>query len=169
MFVTQKLCISIVFSFSWGHFNSQEKLTTMLTQNFGVTNKEDYGMLWYFWSGQLRWQGNAKMASQAETFQTKKSANGFILSNHENEKSQLINMTKNCEKSQLARKIVSLKWQIVWVTYIMSCYLQMASIKLPSQENCFRQMQWPFFDFMGEKSSYFLNSLLQESKTLKPS
>ena len=30
-------------------------------------------------------------------------------------------------------------------------------------------MQWPFFDFMGEKSSYFLNSLLQESKTLKPS
>ena len=75
----------------------------MLTQNFGVTNKEDYGMLWYFWSGQLRWQGNAKMASQAETFQTKKSANGFILSNHENEKSQLINMTKNCEKLQVAK------------------------------------------------------------------
>ena len=23
-------------------------------QNFGVTNKEHYGMLWYFWSGQLR-------------------------------------------------------------------------------------------------------------------
>ena len=22
-------------------------------QNFGVTNKEHYGMLWYFWSGQL--------------------------------------------------------------------------------------------------------------------
>ena len=22
-------------------------------QNFGVTNKEYYGMLWYFWSGQL--------------------------------------------------------------------------------------------------------------------
>ena len=21
-------------------------------QNFGVTNKEHYGMLWYFWSGQ---------------------------------------------------------------------------------------------------------------------
>ena len=46
-------CISIVFSFSWGHFNSQEKLKTMLMQNFGVTNKEHYGMLWYFWSGQL--------------------------------------------------------------------------------------------------------------------
>ena len=43
------------------------------------------------------------MASKAETFQTKKSANGFILSNHENEKSQLINMTKNCEKSQVAK------------------------------------------------------------------
>ena len=43
------------------------------------------------------------MASQAETFQTKKSANGFILSNHENEKSQLINMTKNCEKLQVAK------------------------------------------------------------------
>ena len=32
--------------------NSQEKLKTMLMQNFGVTNKEHYGMLWYFleWS-----------------------------------------------------------------------------------------------------------------------
>ena len=35
------------------HFNSQEKVKTMLSQNFGVTNKEHYGMLWYFWSGQL--------------------------------------------------------------------------------------------------------------------
>ena len=25
----------------------------MLTQNFWVTNKEHYGMLWHFWSGQL--------------------------------------------------------------------------------------------------------------------
>ena len=25
----------------------QEKLKTMLRQNFGVTNKEHYGMLWY--------------------------------------------------------------------------------------------------------------------------
>ena len=38
---------------SWGHFNSKEKLKTMPMQNFGVTNKEHYGMLWYFWSGQL--------------------------------------------------------------------------------------------------------------------
>ena len=41
------------FQFSWGHFNSQEKLKIMLMQNFGVTNKEHYGMLWYFWSDQL--------------------------------------------------------------------------------------------------------------------
>ena len=26
----------------------------MLMQNFGVTNKQHYGMLWYFWSGQLQ-------------------------------------------------------------------------------------------------------------------
>ena len=25
----------------------------MLMQNFWVTNKERYGVLWYFWSGQL--------------------------------------------------------------------------------------------------------------------
>ena len=52
MFVNPKFCISIVFSLSWGHFNSQEKLKTTLMQNFGVTNKEHYGMFWYFleWS-----------------------------------------------------------------------------------------------------------------------
>ena len=43
-----KICISTDFSFSWGHFNSPEKLKTMLIQNFGVTNKEYYGMLWHF-------------------------------------------------------------------------------------------------------------------------
>ena len=43
------------------------------------------------------------MASKAETFRTKISANGFILSDHEHEKSELINMTKNCEKSQVAK------------------------------------------------------------------
>ena len=26
----------------------------MLMQNFGVTGKEHYGMLWYFWSGQYK-------------------------------------------------------------------------------------------------------------------
>ena len=43
------------------------------------------------------------MASKAETFRTKISANGFILSDHEHEKSELINMTKNCEKSQVTK------------------------------------------------------------------
>ena len=51
-FVTPKICISIVFSFSWELKWPQEKLKTMLIQNFGVTSKEHYGMLWYFleWS-----------------------------------------------------------------------------------------------------------------------
>ena len=35
-----------------GDPTSQEKLKTMLMQNLGVTNKEHYVMLWYFWSGQ---------------------------------------------------------------------------------------------------------------------
>ena len=47
-----KFGISIVFSFSWEFKWPQEKLKTMLMQNLGVTNKEHYGMLWYFleWS-----------------------------------------------------------------------------------------------------------------------
>ena len=53
LFVTSKFCISIVFSFSWEWKWPQEKLKTMLMQNFRVTNKEHYRMLWYFWSGQL--------------------------------------------------------------------------------------------------------------------
>ena len=48
MFVTPKFCISIVLSFSWELQWSQEKLKTTLMQNFGVTNIEHYGMLWYF-------------------------------------------------------------------------------------------------------------------------
>ena len=46
------MLFAFFFSFSWGHFNSQEKLKTMPMQNFGATNKEHYGMLWYFleWS-----------------------------------------------------------------------------------------------------------------------
>ena len=45
----------IVFSFSWELKWPQEKLKTMLMQNFGVTYKECYGMLWYFleWSAVL--------------------------------------------------------------------------------------------------------------------
>ena len=43
------------------------------------------------------------MASKAETFWTKKWANGFFLGDHEHEKSELINMTKNCEKLQVTK------------------------------------------------------------------
>ena len=45
LFVTPKFCIRIVFSFSWGHFNPQEKLKTMLMQNFGLANKQHYNTL----------------------------------------------------------------------------------------------------------------------------
>ena len=39
--------------FSWELKWDEEKLKTMHMQNFGVTNKEHYGMLvWFFWSGQ---------------------------------------------------------------------------------------------------------------------
>ena len=44
MFVAPKFCISIVFSFSWELKWPQEKLRTVLMQNFGVTNKEHYGI-----------------------------------------------------------------------------------------------------------------------------
>ena len=42
---------TFTFSFSWELKWPQEKLKTMLMQYFGVTNKEHYGMLWYF----LQW------------------------------------------------------------------------------------------------------------------
>ena len=47
-----KILHKVVFSFSWELKWPQEKLKTILTQKFGVTNKEHYGMLWYFleWS-----------------------------------------------------------------------------------------------------------------------
>ena len=47
---------SFVVSFSWELKWPQEKLKTMLMQTFGVTNKEHYGMLWYYlvWSIALR-------------------------------------------------------------------------------------------------------------------
>ena len=34
-------------------------------------------------------------------------------------------------------------------TFVQDCsYFRMAAIKLPSQGNCFFQMNWPFFDFI---------------------
>ena len=44
-----------------------------------------------------KWQVKRKFFGQ------KKSANGFILGDHEHEKIELINMTKNCEKSQVTK------------------------------------------------------------------
>ena len=49
-----KILYKRCFQFLSGHFNSQEKLKIMLMQNFGVTNKERYGMLWHF----LEWSIN---------------------------------------------------------------------------------------------------------------
>ena len=65
LFVTPKVCISIVFSFSWELKWPQEKLKTMLMQSFGVTSKGHYGMLWYFWSGQLSLTSQAKSSKPA--------------------------------------------------------------------------------------------------------
>ena len=48
------ICRPPKFSFSWELKWPQEKLKTMLMQNFEVTSKEHYGMSWYFWSGQLQ-------------------------------------------------------------------------------------------------------------------
>ena len=39
-----KFCINIIFIFSWDLQRSQEKLETMLMQNFVWTNKEYYGI-----------------------------------------------------------------------------------------------------------------------------
>jgi len=39
-----KLCITLVFVYSWYHCKSHEKLETMLMQSLGGTNKEYYGI-----------------------------------------------------------------------------------------------------------------------------
>ena len=44
----------MVFSFSSELKWPQEKLKTMVMQNFGVTKKEYYGMLWYFLEWSIR-------------------------------------------------------------------------------------------------------------------
>ena len=44
LFVPPKFCISIVFILSWDLQWSQERLETILTQNFGGTNKKYYGI-----------------------------------------------------------------------------------------------------------------------------
>ena len=58
-----------VFSFSWGHFSSQEKLKKMLLQNFGVTRKSIMAFYSIFLSVQLEhsysyiFQGHIKQDS----------------------------------------------------------------------------------------------------------
>ena len=46
--ILHKHCLRFLLGVKW----SQEKLKTILMQTFGVTDKERYGMLWYFleWS-----------------------------------------------------------------------------------------------------------------------
>ena len=49
--ILRKHCLQflLIWELKW----DEEKLKTMYMQNFGVTNKEHYGMLvWFFWSGQ---------------------------------------------------------------------------------------------------------------------
>ena len=46
LFAPSKFYISVAFIFSWDHNKSQEKMETMLLQNFGGTNKEYYGIFW---------------------------------------------------------------------------------------------------------------------------
>ena len=75
-----KFCISIVFSFSWELEWTEEKLKTTLMQNFGVTNKAHYGMLWYFldWSIERfhsRGQHLCKFMGTKESFYTTKKFN----------------------------------------------------------------------------------------------
>ena len=71
MSVEPKFCISIVFSFCWELKCPQENLKTMLMQNFGVTNIEHYGMLWYFleWSIQssARARTNVILAGKSDS------------------------------------------------------------------------------------------------------
>ena len=40
-------------------------------QNFGVTNKEHYGMLWYFWSGQFNEISSCEVPRLKEKFPEK--------------------------------------------------------------------------------------------------
>ena len=64
-----------VFSFSWGHFNSQENLKTMLMQNFWVSNKECYGI---FCSGQFHVVGLVGVYFMEYTFAPLRSVLAWI-------------------------------------------------------------------------------------------
>ena len=57
-----------VFSFSWELKWLQLKLKTMLMQNFGVTNKEHCGMLWYFLGWPIFVHHGAQMGKQCKKY-----------------------------------------------------------------------------------------------------
>ena len=51
-----------------------EKLKTMLIQIFEVTNKQDYGMLWYF----LEWPINILAFVNVQNFKTSQSILSYV-------------------------------------------------------------------------------------------
>ena len=59
--ILHKHCLQFLLGVKW----PQEKLKTMLMQNLGVTNKEHYGMLWYF----LEWSTASCLCSIYKLFQ----------------------------------------------------------------------------------------------------
>ena len=69
--ILRKRCLQFLL----GHFNSQEKLKTILMQNFGVTNKEHYGVLWYF----LEWSIDHFPSSKNSHFQNEAKCKIFVV------------------------------------------------------------------------------------------
>ena len=126
LFITPNVCISIVFSFSWAHFNSQEKLKTMRIKNFGVTNKEHYSMLLYF----LEWsiltdnlvprflssprnevaKATTTPAGEAITLQVVSFSSGIV------ERADHTSATENCHATRKARS----RWKTFSLTHCVS-------------------------------------------------
>ena len=69
--ILRKRCLQFLL----GPFNSQEKLKTILMQNFGVTNKEHYGVLWYF----LEWSIDHFPSSKNSHFQNEAKCKIFVV------------------------------------------------------------------------------------------
>ena len=99
------LHLSIVFSFSWELKWHQEKLKTMLMQNFGVTNKEHYGMLWYFleWSiGRQAPEGKTNCAGRENC-----QSNGI----HEGKNWHQIRISRTGHRQKICESLQSLQWR----------------------------------------------------------
>ena len=65
--ILHKHCLQFLL----GVKKAQDKLKTMLMQNFGVTNKEYYGMLWYF----LEWSINVNEITETWRVHSRKTDN----------------------------------------------------------------------------------------------